>query len=73
MTTQLTAVLMREDGGYVALCPELDVVSEGATIDEARANLIEAAQALLESASEEEIRERLHSEVLVTRIEVVSA
>ena len=39
---RLTAIIEREDDGFVALCPELDVASEGASIEEARVNLIEA-------------------------------
>lgn len=39
---RLTAILEREDDGYVALCPEYDVASQGSTVEEARANLIEA-------------------------------
>ena len=50
-TLQLTAVIEREDDGYVALCPEVDVASEGASIDEARANLREAVELFFETAS----------------------
>jgi predicted RNase H-like HicB family nuclease len=32
----MTAIIEREDNGFVALCPELDIASEGATIMEAR-------------------------------------
>ena len=42
MTRRLTAIIEREDDGYVALCPEVDVVSQGDTVSEARANLEEA-------------------------------
>lgn len=65
-----TAVLEREGNGYVALCPELDVVSQGSTVEESLANLREAVELFLETASPEEITERLHSEVFVTRFEV---
>jgi len=70
MTKRLTAIIEREGDGYVALCPEVDVASQGATVDEARANLQEALELFFEVASEEEIRERLHGEVYVTRVEV---
>ncbi len=60
---QLTAIIEREGDGYEALCPELDVVSQGNTLSEARANLIETIELLLETASAEELRERLHDEV----------
>ena len=67
---EFTAVIEREGDGYVALCPELDVASQGNTVEEARQNLIEALQLFLETASPSEIRERLHSEVYITRLEV---
>jgi predicted RNase H-like HicB family nuclease len=38
----MTAIIEREDDGYVALCPELDIASQGSTIEEARTSLIEA-------------------------------
>jgi predicted RNase H-like HicB family nuclease len=70
MTRQFTAIIEREDDGYVALCPELDIASQGDTIEEARRNLLEALELFLETASPEEIRERLREEVYVTRVEV---
>ena len=70
MTRQFTAVIEREDEGFVALCPELDVASQGDTIEEARANLQEALELFLETASPEEIDRRLRNEVYVTRVEV---
>ena len=70
MTRQFTAIIEREDRGYVALCPELDIASQGNTIEEARANLLEALELFLETASPEEIKERLREEVYVTRVEV---
>jgi len=56
---------------YVALCPELDVASQGRTVEEATANLKEAVELFLECADQEEIARRLHNEVFVTRIEAV--
>jgi predicted RNase H-like HicB family nuclease len=70
MTRQFTAIIEREDDGFVALCPELDIASQGDTIKAARANLQEALQLFFEAASPEEIRQRLHGEVYVTQIEV---
>ena len=70
MKYQLTAVIEREGDGYVSLCPELDVASQGDTIKEARANLAEAIGLFLESAPSEEIQGRLHDEVYVTQLEV---
>jgi predicted RNase H-like HicB family nuclease len=69
-TRRLTAIIEREEAGYVALCPEVDVASQGDTIEEARANLIEALTLFFEEASEEEIERRMHNEVLVTQVEV---
>lgn len=70
MTRELTAIIEREGDGYVSLCPELDIASQGDTIEEARANLIEALELFFEDASDQEIKERLHEEVLVTRVKV---
>jgi predicted RNase H-like HicB family nuclease len=59
MTGQFSAIIEREDDGFVALCPELDIASQGDTIEAARANLQEALQLFFETASPEEIRQRL--------------
>ncbi|HXZ27930.1 MAG TPA: type II toxin-antitoxin system HicB family antitoxin [Terriglobales bacterium] len=67
---QLTAVIEREGKWYVALCPELDISSQGKTIEEARKNLQEAVELFLETADPSEVRARLHSEIFVTRLEV---
>jgi predicted RNase H-like HicB family nuclease len=67
---QMTAIIEREGDGYVALCPELDVASQGDTIESARDNLQEAVELFLETASPSEIEQRRHSEVFVTRLEV---
>jgi predicted RNase H-like HicB family nuclease len=69
-TRQFTAVIEREDDQFVALCPELDIASQGSTVEEARTNLVEAIELFFESASPEEARKRLHDEVFVTRVEV---
>jgi predicted RNase H-like HicB family nuclease len=66
----LTAIIEREGDGFVALCPELDVASQGDTIEEARQNLAEAVELFLEAADPSEVEERLHSEVYVTRFRV---
>jgi predicted RNase H-like HicB family nuclease len=60
---RVTAVIEREGDGYVALCPELDIASQGYTIEEARANLQEALGLFFEAASPGEIAERFHREV----------
>ncbi|HMN05251.1 MAG TPA: type II toxin-antitoxin system HicB family antitoxin [Flavobacteriales bacterium] len=69
-TRELTAIIEREGDGYVSLCPELDVASQGDTIEEARANLIEALELFFETASEDEVHHRLRDEVLITRVKV---
>jgi len=56
---KLTAIIERETDGYVAVCPELDVASQGDTRDEARKNLAEAVEDFLEAASRAEIESRL--------------
>ncbi|MBI5299511.1 MAG: type II toxin-antitoxin system HicB family antitoxin [Deltaproteobacteria bacterium] len=67
---KLTAIIEKEKGGYFSLCPELDIASQGDTIEEARDNLAEAVQLFLETASPSEIRGRLYSENYVTPFEV---
>jgi len=67
---QLTAILLREGDGFVGLCPEVDVASQGSTVEEARANLVEALELFFETADPTEIQERLPKEVFVTRVEV---
>ncbi len=59
MSKQLTAIIEREGDGYVALCPELDIASQGDTADEARDNLKEALELFFEVAPAEEVRRRL--------------
>ena len=69
-THQLTAIIERERDGYVALCAELDIASQGETVEAARRNLVEAVELFLETADPQEGAGRLHSEVFVTRLEV---
>lgn len=70
MTRQMTAIIEKEAGGYTALCPELDIATQGDSVGDARANLQEALELFFETASAEEIRERFHGEVYVTQVEV---
>lgn len=67
---RLTGLIEREGDGFVALCPELDIASQGDTVDEARRNLIEAVELFFEAASPGEIEQRLRDELYVTPIEV---
>jgi len=70
MRKHLTAIIEREGDGYVSFCPELDIASQGDTIEQARDNLKEALQLFFECASKEEIKTRLHDELYVTQVEV---
>jgi len=65
-----TAAIHKEGDLYVALCPELDIASQGKTIETARENLREAIELFLETASRQEIAERLHGEVYLSSLEV---
>ena len=57
---QLTAIIEREDDGYVALCPQLDIASQGESVAEARENLTEALELFFETAERSEVERRLH-------------
>jgi len=70
MHKRLTAIIEREGDGYVSLCPEFDIASQGDTIEDARENLREALELFLGTASPEEIQQRLREEVYVTQVEV---
>jgi predicted RNase H-like HicB family nuclease len=70
MTQKLTAIIEKEADGYVSLCPELDIASQGDTIEQARDNLKEALELFFETASPEEIKQRLHGDIFVTQVEV---
>jgi predicted RNase H-like HicB family nuclease len=52
------------------LCPELDIASQGASIEEARANLLEVLTLFFETADPSEVSRRRHDDVLVTQVEV---
>jgi predicted RNase H-like HicB family nuclease len=67
---RLTAIIEREDDGFVSLCPELDIASQGSSVEEAQANLVEALTLFFESAEASEVTRRLHSDVFVTQVEV---
>lgn len=66
----MTAIIEREDDGFVSLCPEVDIASQGASIEEARANLLEALTLFFETADPSEVRRRYHGDVMVTQVEV---
>lgn len=66
-----TAIVEREGDGFVSLCPELDVASQGKTVEDAVANLKEAVELFLECADPTEVVRRERGEVFVTRFEAV--
>ncbi|MEH2388756.1 MAG: type II toxin-antitoxin system HicB family antitoxin [Nostoc sp.] len=65
-TKQLTAIIEREEKGYMSLCPELDIASQGDTIEEARSNLVEALELFFETADPSEVEDRLITEVFTS-------
>lgn len=69
-TISLTAIIDREGEGFVSLCPELDIASQGETRDEARKNLVEALEGFFEAADPTEVTRRLSSERYVETLEV---
>ena len=66
---KFTGVILKEPEGYSTLCPELDVASQGSTVEQAIANLKEAVELFLECADPEEVKQRLHREILVARFQ----
>ena len=70
MNKELTAIIEREGNGYVALCPELDIASQGDSLEEARDNLIEALELFFETAPDNEIQDRLRGEIYITRVSI---
>ena len=65
-----TAVIEKEDDMYTALCPELDVASQGNTVEEAKLNLQEAIELFIEHASPEEVETRLKGDIFITNVQV---
>lgn len=70
MLKTLTATIWRESDGYVSLCSELDIASQGDTVEDARSNLREAVELFFETAHPNEVADRLNSEVYITPLEV---
>ncbi len=69
-THKLTAIIGREGDGYVGLCPELDVASQGDTVEQTRDNLREAVELFFETADADEVDKRLGSDVFVTQLDI---
>ena len=64
---QFTAIIEKEDKAYVALCPELDIASQGKSIEQTLANLQKAVDLFLDTADPREIQERHRGPVFVTQ------
>ena len=69
-TMRLTAIIEKCEDWFVAVCPEVDVASQGKTVEEARANLVGALSLFFEDATPEEVERRLHSNVFIRQVEV---
>jgi predicted RNase H-like HicB family nuclease len=65
-----TAIIQRSEKWFVALCPELDVASQGRTVEEARHNITEAVELFLETASPSEIKRRMSKETYIAPLSV---
>ncbi len=65
-----TAIVQRDQGGWSALCPDLDVASQGETVERAMANLREAVELFFEVANPQEVERRLRSEIYLSQLEV---
>jgi predicted RNase H-like HicB family nuclease len=70
MSKHLTAIIQAEPPGFVALCPELDIASQGDTIEHALGNLREAVELFYECASPTEISMREGGDIFITQLEV---
>lgn len=70
MNRRHTAIISREGDWFVALCPELDIASQGESIESVRENLREASTLFFEEVPEEEVQRRLHDEIYITQIVV---
>ncbi|MEH2165409.1 MAG: type II toxin-antitoxin system HicB family antitoxin [Nostoc sp.] len=61
-TKQLTAIIEHQEKSYVSLCAELDIASQGDTIEEAGNKLLEALELFFETADSSEVQDRLITE-----------
>ena len=55
----LSTVIQSEGSNFVAWCPELDIASQGDSVEEAHSNLREALELFFETADPSEIDQRL--------------
>lgn len=71
MARKASVVIEKDEHGFYAWCPELKgCQSQGATLDEALANIREAVELYVETLTEEERTALLSREILTTAIEV---
>ena len=69
-TRTFTAIVQKDGAGWTALCPDLEVASQGETIEHAMANLREAVELFFEVANPLEVERRLRSEIYLSQLEV---
>ena len=69
-TFEFSAVVWRENGLYVALCPELDVASQGKSVEEALKNLKEALELYLEDEDVEKPSKAEAPIVTIVKVDV---
>ncbi|MGR3309685.1 MAG: type II toxin-antitoxin system HicB family antitoxin [Candidatus Brocadiales bacterium] len=60
---KLTAILWKEEQGYVSKCPELGVASAGDTVEDALKNLKEASELYLEKAKALGVLKKIEGEL----------
>ena len=65
----MTAIIRKGERQYVALCPEVDVVSQGRTIEDALENLKEAVELHIEEVGPPENT----GQPIITRFSVVDS
>jgi predicted RNase H-like HicB family nuclease len=71
MTRKASVLIEKDEHGYYAWCPELKgCQSQGATVEDALANIREAIELYLETLSDDERDALLSREILTTSVEV---
>jgi predicted RNase H-like HicB family nuclease len=70
ITVELTPDL--EAGGFVAYCPELDIVTEGETVEEATSMMKEAAEGYIEIVGANNIPHLATEKKLVRKLQLVT-
>jgi predicted RNase H-like HicB family nuclease len=63
------AIIERDDDADVALCPELDIASQGGSIEDALSNLREAVDLFFQAADPKEVLERQRGQVFVIQFQ----